>query len=529
MNRFSKKRVRKNRFSAAILSVFAAIFLLLCCCTVTGKTSVLSAKAEYPYDYGSDVMVIEAYDVQAEVKENRTVVFTETVTVYFTENLPKKASTFYRSLPIDGGDRYFDAWAKCEEIPNFSWNVADNPDSSDFIDINCVGGVQKNTRRTYQIGYTLLPKSKRGSDGMNLNVVGAGVMVPMHNVSVTVTFPGECTFADVHSNAWGKKGNIYVDEWSLSSDKRTLTMQADELPVLHNPRYDEYVAAGVTLEFACKGLKSYAATRMNNSLGLIIGAIVITALLGVGVFLICRKKKDIIKVVSVKPPKDMDPMRMGKLIDGKVDGEDVTSMIYYFAAQGYFKIDLSSESDPVLIRTEKPFPEDAPAHQRVLFKGLVKWGSPVKVSQLKNNFYTESDKANQLLSAKSVTRYERKSWIGFIAFLLLPLLLSEIVPVIVGRINLGGGYTFWGGPSYMIAMGIIGILLKCREDRRYKNKRRKTFWFTFFALLIAFVVWLIYSYLMPIPILSTAERIILFGAVSIFPFFSVKIFSLTDE
>ena len=152
MNRFSKKRVRKNRFSAAILSVFAAIFLLLCCCTVTGKTSVLSAKAEYPYDYGSDVMVIEAYDVQAEVKENRTVVFTETVTVYFTENLPKKASTFYRSLPIDGGDRYFDAWAKCEEIPNFSWNVADNPDSSDFIDINCVGGVQKNTSRTYQIG-----------------------------------------------------------------------------------------------------------------------------------------------------------------------------------------------------------------------------------------------------------------------------------------------------------------------------------------------------------------------------------------
>ena len=56
-----------------------------------------------------------------------------------------------------------------------------------------------------------------------------------------------------------------------------------------------------------------------------------------------------ITVVNITAPDEMDPMKMGKWIDGAVNNEDITSMIYYFANKGYLKIDLTDEDDPKLI------------------------------------------------------------------------------------------------------------------------------------------------------------------------------------
>ena len=530
MKEFRKSRFHGRKIFAAIFCLFAAVFLLVALAFLPNLQSGLIAKAEEtPYSYGDDVMVVEQYDVQAEVRSDRTVVFKERLTVYFTENLSSRATTFYRSLPVDGGDRYFDAWAKCEEVKGFSWNVADNPDLDGFIDINCVGGVKPNTRRTYELGYTLLPASKKGADGMYLNVVGAGVMVPIRNVSVSVTFPGECTFVDVHSNKWGEKGNVYVDEWALSTDKKRVTMRADLLPVLYNETYQEKVAAGITLEFNCKGMQSYSSTRVTSTIWVTGIGCFAAAGLAVLITVFCRKKKEIIKVVGVKPPRGMDPLKMGKLIDGKVDGEDITSMLYYFAAQGYLKIDFSDEEDPVLIRTEKPFPEDMPSYQLALLRGLTKWGNTVKISQLKHNFYTESDKANQLLSAKEIRRHEWRSLIGFVGCLLLAWAVCDFVPWLIGRITLGGGYNFFGGPAFLGALIVCGFLFKFREDRRYKNKRKKTLGWTVAAAVILAGMALIYVFLMPVHVLSRIEKIILYTTTALLPFVGARVISLTDE
>ena len=63
-----------------------------------------------------------------------------------------------------------------------------------------------------------------------------------------------------------------------------------------------------------------------------------------------RKKREIVTVVNIKAPDEMDPLKMGKWLDGTADSEDVTSMIFYFANQGYLDIDLSNENNPIFIK-----------------------------------------------------------------------------------------------------------------------------------------------------------------------------------
>ena len=98
MKEFRKSRFCGRKTLAAIFCLFAAVFLLIALAFLPSPQSGLIAKAEEtPYSYGDDVMVVEQYDVQAEVRSDRTVVFKERLTVYFTENLSSRATTFYRS------------------------------------------------------------------------------------------------------------------------------------------------------------------------------------------------------------------------------------------------------------------------------------------------------------------------------------------------------------------------------------------------------------------------------------------------
>ena len=128
-----------------------------------------------------------------------------------------------------------------------------------------------------------------------------------------------------------------------------------------------------------------------------------------------KVRHEMITVVSVKPPEGMDPLMMGRIVDGKVDNEDVTSMIYYFADQGYLTIELPGEKeDPILHRTEKPVPDKMPPWQKTLLEGLFDKDrrKDTQISDLENKFYTSVDKAKTLLSTRRGAEYESKSVVG---------------------------------------------------------------------------------------------------------------------
>ena len=119
-------------------------------------------------------------------------------------------------------------------------------------------------------------------------------------------------------------------------------------------------------------------------------------------------KPEISTVVGFHAPDGMDPLTAGLLIDGAVDTEDVTSMIYYFASKGYLKIMMEGD-DVVLLKQVNSFGTNETAAAWTLFKGLFKSGNAVRVKDLECNYYSSIDHAKRLIKVKEVPMYEKKS------------------------------------------------------------------------------------------------------------------------
>lgn len=510
-------------FAAAVL--FVAVFFALFGSRLAPSPSITASAAS------GDLFSIEKYDAEVTVNRDRTVEFHESVTVRFADRLPSGMSTYYRSLPIGEGDRYFDVSAKCEGNDEFSFSVADNPDVDGFIDVNCKGGVASRKTWTYEFFYTLLPKAKSGGNGMILDVVGFGTGVEIHDVDITVRFPAECLLANVYSSANGGKGNDYVTK-TLAEDKKSIRLQADELPVRYNSKFGEMMAVGITLEFElAKGaLKSYASTRVTGSVWAVVLVGLFAVAAAVGLLVLFRKKQDIVRVVNLKPPKGMDPLKMGKLIDGAIDDEDITSMIYWFASKGYLKIDLSDEDDPVLERTDKELDENAPSYQRVLLEGLFDDEKRKAASDLKNKFYASADKAKNLVTAKAMPRYEKKSLFAAAACGLIAAAYCVFCPLLIGLRQIGGGYTYWGvGVFTLLPVFAVLALLFLRHGRQFKGGAKNRFGWLIAAVFVAVISSLAYVFFLDVHVISVFEQVVLCVGVWAIVFVGSGIPSYNDD
>ncbi|PKA83994.1 putative membrane protein DUF2207 [Ulvibacter sp. MAR_2010_11] len=109
----------------------------------------------------------------------------------------------------------------------------------------------------------------------------------------------------------------------------------------------------------------------------------------------------------------------GFLINDKDDNSDLISLIPYWGARGIIKIqeipknNWLSANDTILTRLQM-LPDNAPEYEKKMFKGL--FGSfdsstskDVKVSSLKNTFYTTMAKSRTLLNEKAQPYYEADS------------------------------------------------------------------------------------------------------------------------
>ena len=471
------------------LSVWkAAVILLLalvCALFAFGAPKKHTASAYDNYD----VMEIQKYHTDITVQKDRRVVVKESITVKF---LAHGLSMFYRSLPTDGA-AYEDITASCNGNSEFSYYVADNPDVDGFIDINCVGNAQKGNTWTYDLTFTMLPeKSKANTEnGMLIDVVPFGFMVPLHNVTVDISLPAKVQPDDVALyvgyGAQDNNANLLTQfAYDETTGETKLSLAAETLEVAYNETYGEYVAKGITVGFTLpKGtLDSYAKTRIftAQTLWILLSALGVVAV-AVGILLLTRKKHEIIPIVNIKAPDEMDPMKMGKLLDGTVDSEDVTSMIYYFADKGYLSVNLEDEDDPLLLKKVNELPDDAPVYQKTLFNGLFATGESVRASQLKYHFCHAADRAVKQIPHRSM--YQTKSRVGFFAGGIIGLAFAFLSMFILGLRTLGGGYTYFMGITFIAPILLIVIFAEIRENYRYKWKKGKLFLFQALQILIA--------------------------------------------
>ncbi|BAI80599.1 conserved hypothetical protein [Deferribacter desulfuricans SSM1] len=119
------------------------------------------------------------------------------------------------------------------------------------------------------------------------------------------------------------------------------------------------------------------------------------------------KDTKMIKIVQYKLPDDITPAEAGVLIDDKVDNRDLISLIFYWAAKGILEIEevegdglIFKKKDYVLNRL-KDLPETAKSFEKVIFNGLFPGSTKsVKISTLKDNFYTYMNEAREKLDSE---------------------------------------------------------------------------------------------------------------------------------
>ena len=493
-----KLNLRQLLFTAlAALLCFLFAFPFLGCANLYLES--VSASAE-------DYLEIQSYHVEMNIGADRQVRVEEEITVHFLST----RRMFYRTFPIETA-RYYDISASCDEDPTFSYYIADNEEMEGFFDVNLTGDTTWGRTWTYRISFTMENGWGAASwdNGMLIDVIPFGSTMPFYNVSAVIYFPYAVKAEDcVLYKGLNSTTDATDLNKQLSMDGKTLYFSTPKLSTSYNAEWNNYIVQGVTLEFEMQeNFDSYFATRFftDSMFWLCLGGILIVAI-AVVIKTITRKPRELVTVVNFTAPDKMDPMTMGKTLDGTVDNEDITSMIYYFAHMGWLHIDLSDENDPRLIRNVDTLPESATAHEKTLFSGLFALGSSVYVSQLKYKFYAYVDKAR--LQTKHVKMYDKKSALGYVAGGILAFVFIILTTLLLGRIRLNG-YMYGMGVAAALPIGLHLVLGLIRENYRYKWKKPKRVAMSVAIAVVEFIFACVFLFGMAAHITTEFERLVI--------------------
>lgn len=508
-------------FLAALAVCVAALLSLFAFLPKTGGMSVLKAQA-----YNSPKLAVHRLDAQITVNENRKIHFKEKITVEFLQD---GLTMFYRSLPLEG-DMYENIQASCQqENTDFSYYVQEEEEYGEFLEICCVGGAEKGNIWTYELSYTMTIGVDDVENGMILDVVGAGWPIELNDVTITVDFPEAVQSHRVYSGGYGATGSGNVSE-KWSADKKQVILHADKLELVYNDTYYERMAEAITLQFVLPqgALQDFVSSQFTSTTWLYV-------LVGVLAVVVCFVIRTLMKggeiltpIVNLKAPKEMDPMQMGLHIDGIVDGEDVTSMIYYFASKGYLNIDMQDESNPVLYR-KGYLPENAPAYQKTLFDGLFKRRDYVSLSQLKNEFYQHSDEAMLQVQAKKKKHYTGKSVFGFLLGGIIAAVLLFLIPLLTSTFRVGGGYGYMYGGIMFIPVGIVMLGEFLLHTHRFKWRKGIQTTVKIVLIVITVIVIVIYGETIATHVLTKAEKYVIAFFALVCPFITGGTLSYTKE
>ena len=107
--------------------------------------------------------------------------------------------------------------------------------------------------------------------------------------------------------------------------------------------------------------------------------------------------RSVVKTIEFYPPEGISSAEVGVIIDNSADEGDISSLIPWFAEQGYLKID-EDQNKKIELTKLKSLPKDAPKYQRKLMDLLFPSGkTTVSLSKL-------GDKSSQMSEVKSALK-----------------------------------------------------------------------------------------------------------------------------
>jgi uncharacterized membrane protein YgcG len=264
------------------------------------------------------------------------------------------------------------------------------------------------------------------------NLVGGSWDFPIKNVSFEIAFPKEIDPNDVSLTSGPFNSESYSGTVQISDDMKTIKGTVDVI----NP--GEYLTLYVDLPVGYFSGERDALSGINRNFIILIALSIVALLFTILQFSKYGRDDDIIEVESFKAPDGMNPMDLGYFVDKVVDTKDTTAMLFYWADNGYIKIEEQDDSinkkkgkKEFLITKLKNLPSTCSQSEKMLFGAYFKnksIGDSLLISSLKEKFVEDRNNAiakepNNFTGDKELVEPQsakaKKKILGFILVLIV--------------------------------------------------------------------------------------------------------------
>lgn len=520
------KTIKSTAAVCAFVAVAVIFFLTVLCLAIFIPDDPY---ADLQPDNG---MVFEYMEVNVVWDNDRSCKITQKIEAKFKET----SHGIYVDIPVNSGERIrnFSLTAKTGKGLTVPYSLEHE---SGFSIVRAKVG---DANRTISPGNTLVcelsydyitPVHPDEADILDINAIGYGWSSNIERAVVSVTYPA------VPKNESGF--GVYVadsefDNVSVSADGLTYTVNVGRLNAFENVRIKHKMPAGT--------LQNY--TSAEPVLTIMIGVVILAAAIVLMVFI--GRDKPLAPVVDFYPPRVdgadgrkryMLPVQMGKIIDGNCSDSDVTSLIFYWASEGY--IEIEEKDGETYFKRLRKIDEVAP-YEKTLFNKIFSYGTPSKdgspvvaASALSGKVYSAVAQAKSELNAQYKGKlYKTPYTVLAVGFGVICALYGVLMAMLctfrvgVGFVNIAGIAVLL---PVLVAFG-FGTVLMLNYQKLTVTRRK-----VFLALLFASSVLLAVGVMLLVPThaMSWAEKFVfaacLGGASAITPFLTKRTTFYTEQ
>ncbi|MDD3186463.1 MAG: DUF2207 domain-containing protein [Anaerostipes sp.] len=393
-----------------MLFVFVSIFCLL----QMNESRVFAA------DYDTRV-----YNVNVNVNKDQSYDITEAIHVNFT--YPKHG--IYRYIPyvgeihskVDGKevDTRYKSKIKNLEVQDFEYET-ENENGNKIVKIG-----DEDTRVSGKQTYRLSYKYKMYDDGVKdydqfyLNVIPTGWETEIEKADVVIQMPKSFNKDKIEVFS-GKYGESLVS-------KVPYTVKGNKIHIKTENTLEQGTGITVRILLPDGYFEGVPNDTVKNIFLGVLGVLTIAAL----ILLWYRFGKDryYVKTVEFYPPEGMTPAELGYIIDGRVDKQDVISLIMYHAQKGYLTIEeeKKGKKPSFILHKQKNLPTDAKKFEKTFFDGIFAKAidGTVHLDDLGDDFYqkfsdTKEDISISFEDYKENNIFEKSAnYVRYIAMILV--------------------------------------------------------------------------------------------------------------
>lgn len=338
-----------------------------------------------------DSYKISSYSVNIDVSKDRILAIKESITVEFNSDYHHGIC---RYIPLSSTISYYDENGNLQsknyrnKLSNFEYLEDESSQNT-----NCIFSGKEDGYMFFQIGdlynyavagkaytYTFSYDYDIGDDRISskdlfyFNIIGSDWNTTIAKLNFSVKFPTEIESQDFkfYVGKYGEDNTAGDERLSYSISGNTISGTCLNLD------YAEAVTAYTEFH------EGYFTVHKNYLFDILLAVLAFAVLCWMIIFYKKhRKTEPIIDVVEFSAPQGLTPAQVGYLDDGEITGNELSSLIVYWASKGY--VSLKEHEKSVDITKVKDLPEDAKEHEKIFFNGLFKGENSQTINSRKLN------------------------------------------------------------------------------------------------------------------------------------------------